>query len=1005
MTSTVHPFGYDDGPGAASAGEDHMTSFRFRAWLAGTAAVISMPIHAQTVAAPAPVQDAAAEPTPAEPDAADIVVTGSRIVRPDFAAPNPIVSFDAANIQQSGNTNVTNFLQRVPALTNSVDSTQTAGSDRLNSQPFGAAGLNLLDLRGLGPARTLVLVNGRRHVAGQINSAAVDINSIPTDLIERVDVLTGSASAVYGADGVTGVVNFILKRDFEGVSARSQFGISQRGDAANRFASIQAGQNFGDGRGNVTFAYEYNADDPLANDDRSYLRQNRRRYLIPNDADVGDDPNVPDNVLQGDLRYPGESPFGLIDVAGTLFRGDGQLYDPGTPAAFYATGGDATPVAGFVGDLLPRIRRHGANVLTHYDFSDAAKLSLEGKFVQVRATTFDSPTGNYPATFTLDNAFLPASIRNAALAAGLTSVSSVRDNLDFGRHGESDRRQTWRGVADLTGRISDHATYDVYYTYGRTDVRITKINDRLNDRYLAALDAVIDPATGRATCRSNLNPAALQTPAVTFTPGAGSGCIPINTFGAGTADPASLDFFQLDNSSAARIEQHVVNASITGDLGQFFRLPGGPVQFATGAEYRKERSSFSPNDYLTRGLFYQYDEFVIPTPSRGAFDVWEAFGEVNAPILEGKRFAETLSVGAAGRYSDYSTIGSTRAYQFNGVYAPVRDISFRGSYGEAVRAPNIGELFTPLTGASSFFTDPCYPEQRGNGTATRAANCAALIAAAGGTLGSFTAANNPNAVSFIPGSQQGNPDLREETARTWTAGAVLRPRFIPGLTIAADWYDIRLRNAISTPGAQTIAELCVDQPTVDNVYCAAISRQQGTGYISGFTVQPQNVSRFRTAGLDLNIAYRVRAGSAGDFDIRFVGGYLHRLDTVATPGAQVEDQVDQPGRPKYNFVFSPSWTLEGLTLSYNLRWFDRVRRFSRNTTANNPDYAPADLLRYNALWQHDMQVQYALPSGFALYGGVNNLADRKPDEDSYDLPIPSLGRYFYMGAKVRFGGR
>ncbi len=983
-----------------------------RALLLAGIAAIAMPATAQTTTTMPPPPPAADTPqqadaaAPATDTGADIVVTGSRIARPDFAAPNPIVSLNAENIQRSGNTNVTNFLQRVPALTNSVDSTQTAGSDRLNSQPFGAAGLNLLDLRGLGANRTLVLVNGRRHVAGQINTAAVDINAIPTDLIDRVDVLTGGASAVYGADGVSGVVNFVLKRDFQGVAARSQFGISEQGDAANRFASIVAGQNFAAGRGNVTLSYEYNADDALGNDDRSFLRQNRRRYLIPNDADVGDDPRIPDTILQGDLRYPGESNFGAVDVNGDGvpdFRGDGQVYNPGTPASYYATGGDATPVAGFVGDILPRIRRHAVNLLTHYDVSDAAKLSLEGKFVQTNATTFDSYTGNYPATFTLDNPFMPASIRNAALAAGSSSVSVIRDNFDFGRHGESDRRRTYRGVADLTGRISDHASYDVYYTYGRTDVRITKINDRLNDRYLASLDAVIDPATGRATCRSNLNPAAVQTPSITFTPGANSGCVPINTFGANTADPAALAFFQLDNDSFASIDQHVVNASLTGDFGAFFSLPGGPVQFAAGGEYRREGSSFRPNDYLTRGLFYQYDESVIPTASRGNFDVWELFGELNAPILSDRPFAQTLSVGAAGRYSDYSTVGGTRSYQFNAVYAPVRDITFRGSYGESVRAPNIGELFTPLTGASSFFSDPCYPENRGNGTQFRAANCAALISGLGGTLANFTAANNPDAISFIPGAQQGNANLREETARTWTAGTVLRPRVLPGLSIAADWYDIRLRGAINTPGAQSIAELCVDQPTLDNVYCQSISRRRGSGFINGFTVQPQNVAQFRTAGLDLNIAYRLRTAGIGTFDVRFVGGYLHRLDIIQTPGAQVENQVNQVGRPKYNFVFSPTWTLGDLSISYNLRWFDRVRRFARNVTDANPDYAPADLLRYKELWQHDIQAQYTLPDGFAFYGGVNNLANQKPDEDAYDFPIPSLGRFLYVGAKVRFG--
>ena len=979
-------------------------------------AIVAAPASAQDAS---PADDRAAAPTATDAPAAepsDIVVTGSRIARPDFAAPNPIVSLNAANIEQSGNTNVTNFLLRVPALTNSIDSTQTAGSDRLGTDPFGAAGLNLLNLRGLGANRTLVLVNGKRHVAGQVNTAAVDINAIPTGLIDRVDVLTGSASAVYGADGVSGVVNFILKRDFEGVSGRAQMGISDHGDAANRFVSVQAGHNFADGRGNLTLSYEYDAEEPLANDDRDYLRQDRRRYLIPNDADVihnadgtitYDDPNVPDTVLQGDLRYGGESPYGVIYIGDRTFRGDGQPYDFGRPVSYYVTGGDATPAAGFVGDLLPKIERHAVNLLSHYDVSDAFKLSLEGKFVQTTATTFDSYTGNYPAALSIDNPFMPASIRDAAIAAGETTVYSTRDNFDFGRHGESDRRRTWRGVVDVTGRLSDHASYDAYVTYGRTDVRITKINDRWNDRYQAALDVVTDPATGRPTCRSNLDATALTTPAVSFTPGANSGCVPINTFGRDTADPASLAFFQYDNVSHARVTQFVADASLTGDFGGLFQLPGGPIAFAFGTEYRRETSRFEPNSFLTNKLWYQYDEgnvfdpsFVI-APSRGAFDVWEVFGELNAPILSDVPFAQTLSVGAAGRYSDYSTVGGTSAYQFNAVWAPVRDITFRGSYGQSVRAPNIGELFAPVSGSSNFFTDPCYPEQRGNGTSFRQANCAALIAQYGNTLGNFTADNNPNAASLIPGSQRGNPDLTEETARTWTAGVVLRPSFLPGLSIAADWYDIRLRNAVNAADPQTIAQLCVDQPTLDNVYCAAISRQQGTGYISGFVRQPQNVAAFRTAGLDLNISYVLHTAGAGTFDIRFVGGYLHRLEQIATPGANVEDQVDQAGRPKFNFVFSPTWTAGPVTLSYNLRWFDRTRRFARLTTDQNPDYAPENLLRYHELWQHDVQVEYRANRQFALYGGVNNLTGQKPDEDSYDYPAPSLGRYLYVGAKVR----
>lgn len=968
----------------------HFPSVTRAAWLSGTALMLATsPAYAQQ-------QDSASAPPSDSNEAAAndaIVVTGSRIRRPDYAAPNPIVSFDAATLERSGNTNVTTFLQRVPALTNSLDSTRTAGANQTDGS-FGQVGLNLLDLRGLGPARTLVLVNGRRHVAGQPDTAAVDINAIPTDLIERVDVLTGGASAVYGADGVSGVVNFILKRDFDGIAARVQAGISEQGDAGNRFASLVVGRNFADDRANVTLAYEFNQDDPLSNDDRDYLAAGKRQYFVNADDHDPARPGSYQKVPVRNLRYPYGSNQGYIVIGDQVFRGDGAIYTPGQALVNdgYSIGGDDTPVAGYIGDILPATRRHAVNLLTHFDASDAFKISLEGKFVETRVTSFSGFGGNYPATISLDNPFVPATILSAAQAAGLSTIDVSRNNFDIPRRGEQDRRRTWRGVAAITGRLSDHLNYDVSYTYGRTDVRATKLNDRYNDRFVAALDAVRDPVTGQIVCRS----AAARA----------QGCLPVNTFGGNTVDPASLGYFLGSPESQARITQSVANASLTGDFGRFFELPGGPVQFAVGGEYRRETSRFRPDQDLLNNAFYQYDEYIIPTPSSGKFNVKEVFGELNAPILKDVPFAAVLSLGAAGRYSDYSTIGTTKAYQFNGVWAPVRDVSFRASYGRSVRAPNIGEIFRPQTGTSNFFSDPCYLSNRSNGTKYRAANCQALITGLGGNPAAFTATNNPNATIFIPGTTQGNPDLKAETARTWTAGVVLRPGFVPGLSIALDWYDINLRDAINTPDANVISELCVDQPTLDNVYCGAISRQQGTGFINGYVVQPQNVAAFRTAGLELNASYQFHTDRAGDFDVRLVGGYLDKLEQVATPGANVENNVDATFRPRWNAAFSTTWSIKTLTLSYNLRWQDGVRRFPRADTADNASFVEPRYFRYKELWQHDMQLQFAATEAFAFYAGVNNLANQKPDIGfETNIPISPIGRYFYAGAKMKLGAR
>ena len=951
----------------------------------------------------APVAAFAQEPTTAPPQAAvpadslpspddaseaaadDVVVTGSRIRRPDYEAPNPIVSVNAAALEQSGNTNVTNFLLRVPALTNSQDGTRSAGNAQVDGAQ-GAVGLNLLDLRGLGTARTLVLVNGRRHVASLANSAAIDINVIPTDLIERVDVLTGAASAVYGADGVSGVVNFVMKRDFDGVRARAQMGISQEGDAGNRFASIIAGRNFGDGRGNVTLGFEYNKEQPLANDSRDFLRSENRVNFV----DVNGGPYRVAPVK--DLRYSYSSPAGIVYIGDQTFRADGTPYDFGEflPNG-YSLGGDNSPVAGYIGDIFPETERYAANLLAHFDASDAFKINLEGKFVQSTATTSGSYSGSYPNSYQLDNPFVPQVLRDAAIAAGYSTVDVQRNNFDLPRRGERDRRQTWRGVIDVTGAVSEHATYDVYYTYGRTDVRAAKLNDRLRDRFLEALDGISDGAGG-VICRDAAARAA--------------GCVPLNSFGYNTANPASFDYFLSDPVSNTRLEQHVVNASLSGDFGQLFTLPGGPVAFAVGGEYRKEKSRFRPSQALVDNLFYQYDEYILPTPSRGEFDVKEVFGELNVPLLKDQPFAQILSFGAAGRYSDYSTIGGTEAYSFNGVWSPIRAITFRGSYGSSVRAPNIGEIFEPQTGTSDFFNDPCYLSNQGLGSATRAANCTALIQAAGGNPATFTSENNPDAAIYIPGTRQGNPNLKPETARTWTAGVVLRPDFIPGLQIGLDWYDIKLKDAINTPAANTVAQLCVDQPTIDNVFCDAIDRRAGTGYISGFRVQPQNVAEFATAGLELNATYRVNLAADATLDLRLVGGYLDKLTQIATIGANVEDKKDQPFRPKFNFTLSPTLNTGPLTVAYNLRWQNGTRRFERILTDGNPDYVDPKYFRFKELWQHDLQVDIKANDQFSFYTGVINLGNQKPDIGfQTNVPISPLGRFLYAGVRVNFDGK
>jgi outer membrane receptor protein involved in Fe transport len=526
---------------------------------------------------------------------------------------------------------------------------------------------------------------------------------------------------------------------------------------------------------------------------------------------------------------------------------------------------------------------------------------------------------------------------------------------------------------------------------------------------------VIDPATGQPTCRINLDPTALPFQPynytrtdnggqglfapVTFKPGE---CVPLNIFGEGVASPAALDFIRADTTDRSRIGQQVLSGSIAGDLGNMFTFPGGEsLGFALGAEYRKETSTFTPDPLAAQGLTFGN----ALAQDKGKFNVKEAFGEVRLPIFNKQRFAHKLELGGAVRFSDYSTIGHTTSWKVDGSYAPVRDITFSGTYSTAVRAPNIGELFGGLSQTFNFITDPCNLNQLQNGTQYRAANCATLLTSLGADPTTYRDPRSTN----IPGFVGGNPSLSEEKAKTWTAGVILQPRFIPGLTARFDWYDIRLKNAINTVTANQVAALCVDQPDLNNVFCQNIVRQNGgsgtadPGNIISFTVAPQNVAQFRTAGLDVNANYRLRTAALGTFSLNVIGNYLDRLEFVGTPGAPVTNSRGEAFAPKYTVNSDLTWKINKLTVNYGLLWFSKTLRFDNQTDENNPDVVDSKYRFLKEHWQHDLYVGYEAAKQLEIYGGVNNLFNQKPDIGTSTYPVSSVGRYFFAGARVKLG--
>jgi outer membrane receptor protein involved in Fe transport len=972
------------------------------------------------ISTPAFAQDAAADEGASEDI---IIVTGSRIARPDLDMANPIVAITSAAIENSGQTNVTDILTRNPALTASTGSSLAGGANAA----FGETGVNLLDLRNLGTNRTLVLVNGKRHVAGIPNTAAVDINTIPQDLIERIDVLTGGASAIYGADGVSGVVNFIMKRDFEGLSARAQAGISGQGDAGSQLISVVAGKNFGDGRANITAAYEYSKSERLHTSRRGYYGDPEQYYLmVQNPDDFGN--NVPNGVFdrypQNNLTWAWSAPQGMIELLGSgeLFLGDGSAYDPGIvlPGTAFAIGGTNTPVAGYFGDLQPELRRHAFNLLGSYEFSPAARFYAEGKYVETRAYSVGQPSFEFGTELAGDNAYLIERFGAAAAAGG---AGIYRDNYDLGIRGETNNRKTYRAVLGLEGEITDNLRYDVSYVYGRTTARYEQTSNLIADRFFAALDAVYDPVSNQVVCRSTLDPNApidplnYGGPATTFTPGANSICRPLNLLGEGVADQAALDFVMADNVSRSRISQEVISGYISGDTGGFFNLPGGAVGFALGAEYRKEKSSETPDPLLVSGDFRDYPQVAA---SGGKFDVKEVFAELNVPLLANVPMAERLSFGGAIRYSDYSTIGSTTTWKLDGLYAPIRDIRFRATYSQAVRAPNIGELFSPTSGTFGGLSDPCDISQRSQGTQYRAANCQALLAGIGLTqaqIDGFSPSSIPANNTTRRGEFAGNPNLKEETARTWTAGVVLQPSFVPGLTMTFDWYNIRIKGAVNTPSPTELAQLCVDQPTLDNVYCGNLFRDSTTGYFLGagddpqrriaFVLLPENVADFRTAGADFSINYVFSPGdNLGKFQFNLTGGYLDKINFVPTLGADVDEDILETYNPRWRGSVNLTWTLDNLSLNYGMSYWSKTRRYNSEILEGSPDISDPKYFWYKEKFEHEIRAAFKLKDTFQFYAGVNNLFNEKPDFDTregttriFGYPVSAIGRYIYAGIK------
>ena len=1062
----------------------------------------------------------------AEGETSTITVTGSRIKRdPNATAPLPISTLSNQDFQNFGTTDVTAALRLIPAL---ISSGTVADSIERGAGGVGQATLNL---RQLGANRTLVVIDGWRHVSGVAGSQTVDVATIPRLLIEQVEVLTGGASAVYGADAVTGVVNYILKRDYEGIMIDSQMGVSSKGDGRNYRLEGVFGKNFADGRGNVTLAVGYTQDDEILFGDREFTRDNGRgnnsttyanplrrfqqgdinaatmpnfagrfrlggpgpsatRFpvgpLIPTAAQVATlfpggitaaeralvdrAANSPAFVIGADPRFAISSNRGLIfrndfdfftaDTNGNGVRdcnesfigrtglgGGGCLVtnDDGTVRPFrdgiIATGanqfgGDGAVERTNQSSLIPGSERIYANLRANYEFSPAAQVWIDAKYVRTNTVSRNNYNTFYDSLFIApDNPFIPAVLRPDSNAAGGLRVS--RDFLDLGPGIATAKRDTYRLVGGIEGEITSNLKYELVGNYGRTDNVNTFSNSVRYDRLFAAIDVVTDPRTGQPACRSSVNPAAPPHPGseffpviapgfFTFRPGANSGCVPANLFrGINSVSPEAAAWITTPTTNRFRLEQTVITGLLSGDTSGFFNLPGGAVGFLLGAEYRKEKSSSRFDDLILGNLpadspagpagtfignVSPNQQLVFDAATRqfnagGSFDVKEAFAELNIPLLKDTPFFHELSFGAAGRYADYSTVGGNFTWNVNGVWAPIEDIRFRGSYARAIRAPNIAELFDPQQGATFRPNDPCSQSNidrliAANDPAAqnRLRNCRAD--------GIPVGFEDPLSARFA-GTSGGNPNLREETATTWTVGAVVQPRFVRGLSLSADYYSIRIDDAIQAVTSQDIVDTCYDLPTFPNDFCGLFTRNRTPGSLTflglNFLRQTQiNFAQLDTRGIDFQANYNFDIGK-NLFNLRLAGNWTERLDRFFDPvdSTLVNPGLRELGAPEWSGFGSATWTRGIFTLTYGVQYIEATAAASVIQIERiDTEFGPAGFAK--DYWIHNLSFALNATDKITFYGGINNLTDQEPYLSSSAYPVSGIGRSFFLGATTRF---
>jgi iron complex outermembrane receptor protein len=932
-----------------------------------------------------------------------VVVTGSRIQRADLDASSPVAVFSRAELQLSGATNIEEYLRDVP------QAVQAIGSSTNNGNPGAAT----IDLRNLGEQRTLVLVNGKRFVPFDADGA-VDLNMIPEALIERVEILTGGASSIYGSDAVAGVVNMILRDDFEGLETDLQYGMTEKGDGDTLDASFTVGGGFADKRGHAVIN--------ISVTDQEAVKQGSRKFS------------------EFALRADGLTPRGsFTDADGKLAGSFPTICSPeeindGDCFADFAPNGDLVPVDSTFNfnpyNLLqvPH-KKWTATALGKYEINDNVEAYARVSYANSKVKTVLAPTGTFffPFTLNLDNPFLSSQavgilsdadgdgLPDAAVdvdgdgvidAGATVDISLGRRLPEIGTRDSIYENTAFQFVVGLTGSINESLRWDVFGQMGQTDRAIAYRNDVSFTRAQQAMLAVRD-GDGNIVCQDT-----------------SGGCAPANYFGEGNISPEAAKFIALNLVQKDTTKQFVTGGSLSGDLPLTLPSASAPAAFAVGVEFRREKSERRPDENLILGNSIG---FGASSPIDAEYEVKEGFAELRMPLIQDKAFAKSLAFSSSFRYAEYknevSTAAGTANSDFNNTtwslgldWAPIESVKFRATYSRAVRAPNISEIGLPLTfGTGNLDNDPCAGLLSSKPAALQTACLASGVP------------NNPGItvpgpiVGQINNFSGGNVALRPEKAKTLTLGVVLQPAALPNFTAAIDYYQIKINDAITAISEQNIVDACYGtgaSGVQDSSFCSRIRRSALTGGLIGGLDAGVDVSLINSAfqkvrGLDIDLMYRLDTDGAGTFAFRLSATHVLKNQSQDAPlldpyrcDGKAGPICDRPD-PKTRFVQNTTWMYGPATV--NLRW-RYVGKITRDTI--DPEITKN---RIGAANYFDLTGSYEIGEKITLRAGVSNLFNKKPpvvgtdwgtttenSANTYPATYDTLGRSYFLGVTAKF---